>query len=154
MSAGTTLILDGITQRYGSALAVDTVRRVIIGGQAVALLPPNRRTVGIVFQNYALFPHMSVAKNVGYGLRVRGVPRREIAARVEEALALVKLSGFADRSPRQLSRPRRTSPSRFARATKSARYAAPAGCPTGIPIACGISMKCPGSSRTSGWAAA
>lgn len=76
---------------------------IFIGDDLVTATPPYEREVGIVFQNYALFPHMSVAKNVGYGLRVRGVPRREIAARVAEVLALVKLSGFADRSPRQLS---------------------------------------------------
>jgi spermidine/putrescine ABC transporter ATP-binding subunit len=76
---------------------------IFIRDDLVTTTPPYEREVGIVFQNYALFPHMSVAKNVGYGLHVRGVPKREIAERVEEALALVKLSGFADRSPRHLS---------------------------------------------------
>ncbi|GJE58997.1 ABC transporter ATP-binding protein [Methylobacterium trifolii] len=76
---------------------------IFIGGDLVTATPPYEREIGIVFQNYALFPHMNVAKNVGYGLRMRGVPKREIARRVDEALALVKLSGFADRSPRQLS---------------------------------------------------
>jgi len=76
---------------------------ILIGGEQVTATPPYERQIGIVFQNYALFPHMSVARNVGYGLRMRGVPKREIAARVEETLALVKLQGFADRSPRQLS---------------------------------------------------
>jgi putative spermidine/putrescine transport system ATP-binding protein len=56
-----------------------------------------------VFQNYALFPHMSVANNVAYGLKTRGVEKKEIARRVDEALELVKLTGFADRKPRQLS---------------------------------------------------
>ena len=76
---------------------------IFIGGDLVTETPPYERQIGIVFQNYALFPHMSVAKNVGYGLRMRGVGKREIAERVGEALDLVKLSGFADRSPRQLS---------------------------------------------------
>lgn len=76
---------------------------IFIGGDLVTATPPYEREIGIVFQNYALFPHMSVAKNVGYGLRMRGVPKREIAERVDAALALVKLTGFADRSPRQLS---------------------------------------------------
>lgn len=69
----------------------------------VTRVPPHQREIGIVFQNYALFPHMTVAQNVGYGLRTRGVARTEIAQRVREALALVKLEDFADRRPRQLS---------------------------------------------------
>jgi putative spermidine/putrescine transport system ATP-binding protein/spermidine/putrescine transport system ATP-binding protein len=76
---------------------------IFIGGDLVTEVPVHRREIGIVFQNYALFPHMTVAKNIGYGLRARGVGRREEAERVAEALALVKLDGFADRSPRQLS---------------------------------------------------
>ena len=76
---------------------------IFIDGEAVTATPPYERRIGIVFQNYALFPHMTVARNVGYGLRMRGLPKREIAERVDEALALVKLSGLADRSPRQLS---------------------------------------------------
>ena len=76
---------------------------IFIGDDLVTATPPYEREIGIVFQNYALFPHMSVAKNVGYGLRMRGLPKREIAERVTQALALVKLTGFADRSPRQLS---------------------------------------------------
>ncbi|GJD59228.1 ABC transporter ATP-binding protein [Methylobacterium dankookense] len=76
---------------------------IFIGGDLVTATPPYERQIGIVFQNYALFPHMSVAKNVGYGLRMRGVGKREIAERVGQALDLVKLSGLADRSPRQLS---------------------------------------------------
>ncbi len=76
---------------------------IFIAGDVVTAMPPHERGIGIVFQNYALFPHMSVAKNVGYGLRMRGVPKREIVERVNEALTLVKLSAFADRSPKQLS---------------------------------------------------
>jgi putative spermidine/putrescine transport system ATP-binding protein/spermidine/putrescine transport system ATP-binding protein len=76
---------------------------IFIEGALVTETPAHMREIGIVFQNYALFPHMSVAKNVAYGLTTRGVEKKEIARRVEEALALVKLSGFADRKPRQLS---------------------------------------------------
>ena len=69
-----------------------------IGGQ-----PPFRRNIGVVFQDYALFPHMSVAENVGFGLRMRKRPRAEIEQRVEEMLDLVRLGPFADRTPQQLS---------------------------------------------------
>ena len=66
-------------------------------------IPPERRGFGMVFQNYALFPHMSVRRNVGFGLRMRGVGRDETRSRVDEALRLVQLSGYADRLPGQLS---------------------------------------------------
>jgi spermidine/putrescine ABC transporter ATP-binding subunit len=76
---------------------------VAIDDQRVTDLPPYRRDIGMMFQNYALFPHMTVAGNVGYGLKMRRLARSEIARRVAEALALVKLSGLQDRHPRQLS---------------------------------------------------
>ncbi|RYX87196.1 MAG: ABC transporter ATP-binding protein, partial [Bradyrhizobiaceae bacterium] len=76
---------------------------IFIDGELVTETPAHQREIGIVFQNYALFPHMSVAKNIAYGLKTRGVETKEIARRVDEALALVKLSGFADRKPKQLS---------------------------------------------------
>jgi spermidine/putrescine ABC transporter ATP-binding subunit len=76
---------------------------VVIKGRAVTGLPPYRRDIGIVFQSYALFPHMTVADNVAYGLRVRGRPRDEIARRVAEALDLVRLRGLEGRYPRELS---------------------------------------------------
>ena len=76
---------------------------IAIDGERVTDRPPYRREIGIMFQSYALFPHMSVAANVGYGLRMRRRPKVEIARRVEDALALVKLAGLADRRPRQLS---------------------------------------------------
>ena len=76
---------------------------VSIGGDVVTNVPTYRRHIGMVFQNYALFPHMTVVANVAYGLRMRRVERREMAARVDEALELVKLRGFEDRKPRQLS---------------------------------------------------
>jgi putative spermidine/putrescine transport system ATP-binding protein len=66
-------------------------------------VPPERRGFGMVFQNYALFPHMSVRRNVGFGLRMRGVPRAEAGRRVDEALRLVQLTGYANQLPGQLS---------------------------------------------------
>jgi putative spermidine/putrescine transport system ATP-binding protein len=76
---------------------------VLVDGRPVTGLAPERRNFGMVFQGYALFPHMSVADNVAYPLKVRGVPRAEIAARVEGALDMVRLKGFGGRMPRQLS---------------------------------------------------
>src|SRR6478752_1408554 len=74
-----------------------------IGGVDVTYLPPWRRNTGMVFQSYALFPHMTVAQNVAFGLEMRKLPRADIGRRVEEALALVRLAGFGARLPRQLS---------------------------------------------------
>lgn len=76
---------------------------IFIDGTLVTETPAHRREIGIVFQNYALFPHMSVAKNIAYGLKTRGVNPAEIAQRVDEALAMVKLTGYGERKPRQLS---------------------------------------------------
>jgi len=77
--------------------------RVRIGGADVTDLPAERRPVNTVFQSYALFPHMTVFENVAFGLRMAGVDKREIAPRVEEALEIVRLDGFAQRRPHQLS---------------------------------------------------
>jgi iron(III) transport system ATP-binding protein len=77
--------------------------RVIIGGQEVSHLPPWRRNLGMVFQSYALWPHMTVRKNVAFGLEERRVPRNEIKERVEKALDLVGLLELAGRRPSQLS---------------------------------------------------
>jgi putative spermidine/putrescine transport system ATP-binding protein len=76
---------------------------IAIAGRRMTDVPAYRREIGIMFQNYALFPHMSVAANVGYGLRMRRIAKAEIARRVGEVLALVKLAGLEDRKPRQLS---------------------------------------------------
>ena len=76
---------------------------VFIEGSRVTTVPPHRRRVGMVFQHYALFPHRTVAQNIGFGLRMQGLPRPEIARRVEEALGLVQLPGHGARYPRQLS---------------------------------------------------
>jgi putative spermidine/putrescine transport system ATP-binding protein len=80
-----------------------TSGRILLAGQAVERLPPERRDIGFVFQNYALFPHMTVAENVGFPLRYRGVRGVEAGRRVEDALAMVKLDGLGDRRPAQLS---------------------------------------------------
>jgi putative spermidine/putrescine transport system ATP-binding protein len=88
-------IVSGLLRQSGGHVAVD--------GGIVDDLPPNERGAGIVFQNYALFPHMTVEANIGYGLRARGVARAEIARTVERMLALVRMEGFARRMPRQLS---------------------------------------------------
>jgi len=77
--------------------------RVLIDGRDVTRLPAWQRGLGVVFQSYALFPHMSVAENVAFGLRERGVSRRDIDARVAEALALVRLPEAGTRRPGQLS---------------------------------------------------
>jgi putative spermidine/putrescine transport system ATP-binding protein len=76
---------------------------VTVGGKRIDELPPNRRNIGIVFQNYALFPHMTVAENVGYGLAARGTDRGAAARRTAEMLELVKLGPLADRLTKQLS---------------------------------------------------
>jgi iron(III) transport system ATP-binding protein len=77
--------------------------RVLLDGRDVAPLPPWKRDVGMVFQSYALWPHMTVAKNVAFGLEERRLPRAEIDRRVGQALELVGLSAFAERRPAQLS---------------------------------------------------
>ena len=76
---------------------------VEINGVDATRLPAQRRNVGFVFQHYAAFRHLTVAGNVGFGLKIRRRPKREIAARVDELLRLVHLSQFADRLPSQLS---------------------------------------------------
>ncbi|HLG44681.1 MAG TPA: ABC transporter ATP-binding protein [Reyranella sp.] len=77
--------------------------RVVIDGQDMTGVPPHKRPVNMMFQSYALFPHLDVAGNVGYGLKREGVPKAEIAQRVAEVLNLVKLDGLGARRPAQLS---------------------------------------------------
>ena len=76
---------------------------IYLKGRAVAGLPPFKRDIGVVFQDYALFPHMSAGENVAFGLKMRGVGRAEMDARVQEALDLVQLGGLAGRRPLELS---------------------------------------------------
>ncbi len=77
--------------------------RILIGGEDVTDVPAHRRDTSMVFQNYALFPHMTAAQNVAYGLKVRRVAKADIRRRTDEALSLVRLQDFADRFPHQLS---------------------------------------------------
>ncbi|MDT8276501.1 ABC transporter ATP-binding protein [Roseomonas mucosa] len=76
---------------------------VRVDGQSILALPPHRREMGIVFQSYALFPHLTVARNIAFGLEMRGVPAAERKARVERMLGLARLEELAGRLPRQLS---------------------------------------------------
>ena len=132
------LVLNGITRRFGSVVAVagvdlrvrsgemltilgpsgsgkTTMLKVVAGfelpdegsvhlaGRDVTYAPPAQRDIGMVFQNYALFPHMNVAENIAFPLKMRRVPGAEIKRKVEDALQLVELAGYGDRLPRQLS---------------------------------------------------
>src|SRR5215217_4637920 len=119
------IVVESVSKRFGDFVALDdvsldvrdgsltallgpsgggksTLLRVIAGEDATAQ-PPQRRDVGFVFQHYAAFKHMTVAKNVAFGLTIRKRPRDEIDARVQELLELVHLDGFAHRYPAQLS---------------------------------------------------
>jgi spermidine/putrescine transport system ATP-binding protein len=91
------------TLRLIGGFEVPTSGEVCIQGRSMNDVPPYRRPVNTVFQNYALFPHLTVAQNVAFGLAVRGVPRAEREHRVGEALDLVRLPGMGDRKPSQLS---------------------------------------------------
>ncbi|MDN3496187.1 ABC transporter ATP-binding protein [Planococcus sp. APC 4015] len=132
------VVIEGVTKRYGDQVAVDDLSLVIepgefisflgpsgcgktttlrmiagfehpdagdivISGQSVLSAPPYRRDVNTVFQAYALFPHMSVAENVAYGLQQRRTPKSEVRERVSQALDMVQMRSFADRKPTQLS---------------------------------------------------
>jgi ABC-type Fe3+/spermidine/putrescine transport system ATPase subunit len=77
--------------------------RILFGEQRIDTLPPHKRNTGMVFQNYAVFPNLTVGDNVAYGLRARKIRGDEIKARVERALKLVQLSGYGERWPHQLS---------------------------------------------------
>lgn len=93
----TTLLrcVAGFWNADGGVIEIDT--------RDMAAVPVNRRPVGVVFQSYALFPHLTVSKNVGYALRMSGMARSEASDRVEKALETVSLTGFEDRYPAQLS---------------------------------------------------
>jgi spermidine/putrescine transport system ATP-binding protein len=89
--------------RMISGLETPTAGQIIIGGEDMALTPPNKRPTNMVFQSYAVFPHMTVVDNVAYGLKVTGVPAEETKRRVGEALEMVKLTHLAARKPDQMS---------------------------------------------------
>lgn len=130
--------LEGITKRYGAAVAADSISleieekefvtllgpsgsgktttlmivagfvypdsgRLAIEGRDITHIPPFRRNIGMVFQNYALFPHMSVFENIAYPLKMRYMPRKKIRTMVDEALEVVQLRGLSHRRPAQLS---------------------------------------------------
>jgi sulfate transport system ATP-binding protein len=132
------IVVNHVTKRFGSFLALDDVSLEVADGSLLALLGPSGsgkttllrviaglevadqgtvhhqeediteyaardRKVGFVFQHYALFRHMTIADNIGYGLRVRGIPKPERAARVRELLQLIRLEGLEERYPSQLS---------------------------------------------------
>jgi spermidine/putrescine ABC transporter ATP-binding subunit len=124
-SFGAVRAVDGLTERLRrgeyvcllgpSGCGKTTLLRLIAGfeqpdtgtirlhGRDVARIPPERRDVNVVFQNYALFPHLTVAENIAFGLRVKKLPPAEIRNRVDEALRLVRLERERDRLPRQIS---------------------------------------------------
>ncbi len=91
------------TLKVIAGFVTPTKGRVLIDGKDVTPIPPNRRNIGIVFQSYALFPHMTVFQNVAYGLTLRRMPFSEIRRKVKEVLELVGLSGLENKYPRELS---------------------------------------------------
>src|SRR5436853_3705794 len=91
------------TLRVIAGFVEPTAGRVRLGERDITALPPWKRNAGLVFQSYALFPHITVAENVAFGLEMRKVPKAEIAPRIAEALRLVRLEHLSDRLPRQLS---------------------------------------------------
>ncbi len=91
------------TLRMIAGFVPPTSGEVILSGENVTRLAPEKRNVGIVFQNYAIFPHMTVAQNVGYGLKLRRMDKKLIAEEVEKALQQVSMEGLANRMPSQLS---------------------------------------------------
>src|SRR3981081_445846 len=110
------LRIEAVGKKFGGFRAVDQLSLDIRAGEFFALLGPSgcgkttmprllphQRPVNMMFQNYALFPHLTVRDNIAFGLKRAGMPRAEIAARVAEMVALVKLEGLAKRKPDQLS---------------------------------------------------
>lgn len=91
------------TLRIIAGLEAPDSGSVLLDGQDITRLEPNKRNVNTVFQNYALFPHMTVAENIGYGLKLKRLPKAEIGQKVEEMLRLVQLEGYGKRMPEQLS---------------------------------------------------
>ncbi|TYO88529.1 sn-glycerol-3-phosphate import ATP-binding protein UgpC [Oceanicella actignis] len=89
--------------RMVAGLEAVTAGRILIGERVVNDLEPSQRDIAMVFQNYALYPHMTVRQNMAYGLKIRGMSRAEIARRVDEAADILELRPYLDRKPRQLS---------------------------------------------------
>lgn len=86
-----------------AGFVIPTSGQILVNGEDIAFRPPHKRNIGMVFQNYALFPHMTVAENIAFPLKMRKWRRDEIERAVKEALQLVRLPGFEERYPRQLS---------------------------------------------------
>jgi len=91
------------TLRIIAGLETADAGKVFLEGQDITDLAPNKRDVNTVFQNYALFPHMTVEENIGYGLKIQKKPKKEIENKVKEMLSLVQLEGYGKRMPDQLS---------------------------------------------------
>lgn len=91
------------TLRMIAGFEKPTAGHIRIGDNDVTLAAPNQRNIGMVFQSYALFPNMTVAGNIGFGLKIAGIPKSDITQRVDEVLALIHLPNFGDRYPYQLS---------------------------------------------------
>jgi putative spermidine/putrescine transport system ATP-binding protein len=89
--------------RIIAGFIAQTAGRINVGENVIDSLPPNKREVGVVFQNYALFPHMDALENVAYGLACRGAPKAQQVARAQEMLELVQMSHLAKRLPREMS---------------------------------------------------
>src|SRR5512134_3946575 len=120
LTYGTVLVLDRITLRVApgefvallgssgcgkttllraiSGFAPVRSGRIVVGARDITHLPPEQRGMAMVFQSYALWPHMTTAQNLGYGLKLRRVAKHEIAKRVAEILAMLKLDGFGERN--------------------------------------------------------
>jgi len=91
------------TLQMVAGFVIPTAGRVHLNGQDITDVRPEKRDMGLVFQSYALFPHMTVAENIGFGLEMRKLPRQQAASRVEESLEMVRLGGLGKRYPRELS---------------------------------------------------
>ena len=91
------------TLRMIAGFVVPTAGEILLGGRDITRQPPWKRNTGLVFQSYALFPHLDVTDNIAFGLRMRKHPQSEVAAKVAEVLRLVRLEGLAERLPRELS---------------------------------------------------
>src|SRR3977135_47944 len=114
--------------------------RILLDGEDIAPVPPHRRPVNMMFQSYALFPHLSVEGNVAFGLKQEGLPRPDIKARVEDMLALVRLEGLGHRKPHPLSGGQRPggAPPRC-RAAAPGGWPPPARCETTRASSCSTS---------------
>jgi putative spermidine/putrescine transport system ATP-binding protein len=91
------------TLRMIAGFVVPSAGEIHLGGRNITRRPPWKRNTGLVFQSYALFPHLSATENIAFGLRMRNLGQAQIAAKVAEVLRLVRLEGLGDRLPRELS---------------------------------------------------